>query len=74
MDSIPGQGTKIPYVSQPENQNIKQMLYFNKFNKDFKNSPHQKPLRKIFIKVKKKYFVLVSGIQHNDLIDAYIGK
>ena len=40
--SILGQGDKIPYASWPKNQNIKQKQYCNKFNKDFKNSPHQK--------------------------------
>ena len=39
---IPGWGAKIPHASQPENQNIKQKQYCNKFNKDFKNGPHQK--------------------------------
>ena len=40
--SIPGQGTKIPHASWLKNQNIKQKQYCNKFNKDFKNGPHQK--------------------------------
>ena len=39
---IPGQGTKIPHASQPKNQYTKQKQYCNIFNKDFKNSPHQK--------------------------------
>ena len=39
---IPGQGAKIPHASRPKNQNIKQKQYCNKFNKDFKNGPHQK--------------------------------
>ena len=39
--SIPGQEAKIPHASQPKNQNIKQKQYCNKFNKDFKNGPHQ---------------------------------
>ena len=34
-------GAKIPHISQPENQNIKQKQYCNKFSKDFKNGPHQ---------------------------------
>ena len=42
--SIPGQGAKIPYASGTEKQNIKQKQYCNKFNKDFKNGPHQKAL------------------------------
>ena len=44
--SIPGRGAKIPYTSWPKNQNIKQKQYCNKFNKDFKNGPHQKNLKK----------------------------
>ena len=43
---IPGQEAKIPYASQPKNQNIKQKQYCNKFNKDFKNGPHQKNFKK----------------------------
>ena len=39
---IPGQGIKIPHALWPKNQNIKQKQYCNKFNKDFKNGPHQK--------------------------------
>ena len=35
-------GAKIPHVSWPENQNIKQKQYCNKFIKDFKNGSHQK--------------------------------
>ena len=42
--SIPGWGAKIPHASWPKNQNIEQKQYCNKFNKDFKNSPHQKYL------------------------------
>ena len=40
--SIPGQEAKIPHALWPKNQNIKQKQYCNKFNKDFKNGPHQK--------------------------------
>ena len=47
-DSIPGWGTKIPHASQPKNQNTEQKQYCNKFNKEFKTSPHQK--KKIFKK------------------------
>ena len=43
--STPGQGTKIPYASQPKKQNIKQKQYCNKFKKDFKNGPHFKKKR-----------------------------
>ena len=48
--SIPGQGAKIPHASWPKNQNIKQKQYCNKFNKDFKNSPHQKKFFKEHMK------------------------
>ena len=34
--SILGQGAEIPHVLQPKSQNINQMQYCNKFNKDFK--------------------------------------
>ena len=40
--SIPGWGAEIPPALRPKNQNIKQEQYCNKFNKDFKNGPHQK--------------------------------
>ena len=46
-DWIPGHDIKIPHASQPEIQNIKQKQYSinnNKFNKDFKDGPHQKKL------------------------------
>ena len=42
VGSIPGQGTKIPCASWPQNQNIKQKQCYNKFNKDFRNDPHKK--------------------------------
>ena len=42
--SILGQETKIPHTLWPKSQNIKQKQYYNKFNKDFKNDPHQKNL------------------------------
>ena len=35
-------GAKIPHISRPENQNIKQRQYCNKFIKDFKNDSHQR--------------------------------
>ena len=34
--SIPSRGAEIPHALWPENQNIKQKQYCNKFNKDFK--------------------------------------
>ena len=42
VGSIPGRGAKIPHASWPKNQNIKQKQYCNRFNKDFKNGPHEK--------------------------------
>ena len=42
MHSTPGLRAKISHISQPENQNIKQKQYCNKFNKDFINGPHKK--------------------------------
>ena len=36
VGSNPGQEAKIPYVSWPKIQNIKQKLDCNKFNKDLK--------------------------------------
>ena len=46
VGSTPGQGAKIPHASWPKNQNRKQKQYCNKFNKDFKNGPHQKYFKK----------------------------
>ena len=43
---IPGWGAKIPHALGPKTQNIKQEQYCNKFNKEFKNCPHQKILKK----------------------------
>ena len=39
---IPGWGAETPPTLWPENQNMKQEEYCNKFNKDFKNGPHKK--------------------------------
>ena len=41
---------KITHASFPKNRNIKQKQYYNKFNKDFENGPHQK---KKFFKIKE---------------------
>ena len=43
---IPGQGAKIPHALRPKDQNVKQKQYCNKFNKDFKNGPHQNSHKK----------------------------
>ena len=42
---------KIPHALLPKHHNIKQKLYCNKFNKDFKNGPH---FSLIFKKKKKE--------------------
>ena len=42
VGSIPGWGAGISHDSRPRSQNVKQKQYCNKFNKDFKNGPHQK--------------------------------
>ena len=40
--SAGGKGLIPHAVEQPRKQNMKQMQYCNKFNKDFKNGPQQK--------------------------------
>ena len=40
--SIPGRGPGIPHGLRPGSQGIEQRQYCNKFNRDFKNDPHQK--------------------------------
>ena len=37
---IPGWEAKIPHISGPKNQNMKQKQYCNKFNKDLKKIVH----------------------------------
>ena len=49
--SISAQETKIPHASCPKKQNRKWKQNWNKFNKDFTNSPHQK--NKIIKNLKK---------------------
>ena len=45
--SIPGQAAGLTATgSVPRHQNIKEKQQGNKFNKDFKNSPHQKKKKK----------------------------
>ena len=51
--SIPGRGAKIPHASRLKNQNRKLKQYCSKFNKDFKNGPHQK--KKKSLEKKKAY-------------------
>ena len=46
MGLIPDEGAQIPHASQPENQNIKQKQYCDKFNKDFKMVHIKKSLNK----------------------------
>ena len=42
-----GWRVKILHALQPKKQNLKQKQYCDKFNKDFKNGPHQKIYLKI---------------------------
>ena len=42
VGSIPDQGAKIPHALWPKKKKAKHKQYCNKFNKDFKNGPHQK--------------------------------
>ena len=42
VGSNPGQGAEIPHASQTKKTKTNQKQYCNKFNKDFKNGPHQK--------------------------------
>ena len=41
---IPDQSAEIPHALRPEKQNTIQKQYGNKFNKNFKNDPHQKKI------------------------------
>ena len=42
VGSASGQEAKIPHALQPKSHNIEEKQYCSKFNKDFKNGPHQK--------------------------------
>ena len=46
VGSTPGQVAKIRHASQPKKQNIKWKQYCDKFNKNFKDGPHEKNLLK----------------------------
>ena len=54
--SIADWGGKISHGSGPKIQNVKQKQCCNKFNKDFKNSPHQKTKQKKMIQ-SDSYFI-----------------
>ena len=54
--SVPCWGAKISIASWPKNQSMKQKQYCDKFNKDFKNDPHQK--RKLKKKNRHDTFLL----------------
>ena len=45
-DLIPGWDgrARIPHALGPKNQNIKQKQYCSKFNRNFKNGPHQRKI------------------------------
>ena len=61
--SIPDQGARIPHASGPKNQNIKQKQHCKKFNKDFKNGPHQKIFKNIILLLYKYYYVAAKSLQ-----------
>ena len=42
VGSASGQEARIPHALQPKSHNIEEKQYCSKFNKDFKNGPHQK--------------------------------
>ena len=69
--STPGRGAKIPQASQPKNQNIKQKQYCNRFNKDFKNGPHQK--KKKILKKKKRNEALIHTATQINLKNIFAG-
>ena len=58
VGSLPGRGVRIPQVSQPEKQNMKQKLYRDKINKDFRSGLH-------ILKILKKTFIMMQMIQLN---------
>ena len=64
---IPGRGDKILHTSWPKNQNIKQKQYCNKFNKDFKNGPHQKKKKRKNLKKQKDYtaFLICTSVERS---------
>ena len=51
--SVPGQGAKIPHVSWPKSQNIKQKQHCNKFNKE--NDPHQKKKKRMALQFERNW-------------------
>ena len=60
MTLIPNQDAKIPHALQSKDQNIKHKQCCNRFNKDFKNGPHQnkkkkKTIKKIWDKSSRKF-------------------
>ena len=62
VGSIPGWGAKIPHISQPRSQNIKQKQHCTKNSiRDFKNGPHLKKIKN------KKNFLSV----HNSRTENY---
>ena len=51
-------------AKKKKNKTIKQKQYPNKFNKDFKNDPHQKNLKKKFFLFKGKTVIDVHSMDH----------
>lgn len=58
VGSLPGRGVRIPQVSQPEKQNMKQKLYRDKINKHFRSGLH-------ILKILKKTFIMMQMIELN---------
>lgn len=57
-----------------KNQNVKQKQYPNKFNKDFKNDPHQKNLKKKIFLIKGKTVIDVHSMDHIPRINEQLNK
>lgn len=64
----PGHAANIPHASnsqkEKQNKTIKQKQYPKKSNKDFKNDPHQKHLKKKFFLIQEKTVIDVPSIDH----------
>ena len=75
---IPGRGIKIIHASRTKTPNIKQKQYCSKFNKDFKNGPHQKILNIcIFIEldmIEQLKYKYIYCKEPRNLISKYIPK
>lgn len=55
--NVPGWGAKTPHTSWPKSKNMKQKQYWNKFNKDYKNGPHQKSLKEMHMDLELEIYL-----------------